>query len=95
MDCPAPPYVARSQGPQEGAENSTLPKTVTDTEEEDGRQPDIDVTKRTATTTENGGGRGARTLRTQVERRRLRTACTGTRDTQCVYVPYVLSVSLE
>ena len=23
------------------------------------------------------------------------TACTGTRDTQCVYVPYVLSVSLE
>ena len=23
------------------------------------------------------------------------TACTGTRDTQCVYVPYVLNVSLE
>ena len=23
------------------------------------------------------------------------TACTGTRDTQCVYVPYVLSVSFE
>ena len=23
------------------------------------------------------------------------TPCTGTRDTQCVYVPYVLSVSLE
>ena len=23
------------------------------------------------------------------------TACTGTRDSQCVYVPYVLSVSLE
>ena len=23
------------------------------------------------------------------------TECTGTRDTQCVYVPYVLSVSLE
>ena len=61
---------ARATG---SAETARFQKPSPDTEEEDERdQPDIDVTKRTSTTTENGGGRGARTIRTQVERRRLR-----------------------
>ena len=55
-------------------------------------EQDNDETRRKTTGEEEGARvRGTHKLKGDG----CKTACTGTRDTQCVYVPYVLSVSLE
>ena len=72
---------------------------ASDTEEEDTCVPYVYMLSRCRYTTRSG-----RTEEEKGEQSVLwhklkgdgcETVCTGTRDTQCVYVPYVLSVSLE
>ena len=56
---------------------------------------DANLTWRTTTTHKSAKEDKGKVCSHKLKGDGCETACTGTRDTQCVYVPYVLSVSLE